>query len=265
LENLRQGQKIIPVAQLLNQQSELLRSERVKAIVISIISRSALPGLQFEKSSWRKKDPLVLISLVVFLAGIVLLVYGLIPQQRADYNYVSQGQVPVTDPSNNGTFVLSPEQYFAAHSSIPLDKVLCTPEGSYWICYGYQYSGTSTYHSMSSIYFGGITAMLGLVGVVVARRFAPVKDTTVHLRPIRIRVDEDICVANGVCVALAPKVFQFRSQQAPTIFAPMAYVLDSAGADNDTIILAAQMCPTGAIIIEDEETGERIHPPLPNN
>jgi len=45
----------------------------------------------------------------------------------------------------------------------------------------------------------------------------------------------------------------------------MAYVLDPYGADNDTIIQAAEMCPTGAVIIEDAETGERIHPPPPKD
>jgi ferredoxin len=219
-----------------------------------------------EKDGWlrrsKKKDPLALLGVAVIAIGILLLIYGAIPLQRVNYKVVSQGSVPVEDPSNNDSFIADPESYYAAHSPIPLDKVECTPDR---ICYGLQFNGTTTYHSMPSIYYGSASAGLGLVALIVARRVEPVEDTTVHLRPIRIRVDEDICVANGVCIAIAPNVFQFRSQETPTIFAPMAYVLDPTGADNDTIIEAARMCPTGAIIIEDAETGERIHPPLPKS
>ncbi len=209
-------------------------------------------------------DPLSLIALGILVFGVVLLLYGLVPFQQPKYVAVSGavGIVPVIDPAT-GNYIFSPEDYFKTHYNGTLDSVQCTAAGSFYRCFGYQFAGMTVAYSLSSRYYGLAMVSLGLVGVYAARRFAPTEEKPPHLRPIRIRVDEDICVANGVCVAIAPTVFQLKRQEAPTLFAPLAYVVDPLGADNDTIIVAAQMCPTGAIIIEDEETGERIHPPLP--
>jgi ferredoxin len=106
-----------------------------------------------------------------------------------------------------------------------------------------------------------ITIGFGALSLYAGYKLDPPREKERYLRPIRIRVDEAICVANSVCIRVAPAVFQLREQKEASLFAPLAYVVDPHGADNDTIILAAQMCPTGAIIIEDAETGERIHPP----
>ena len=105
----------------------------------------------------------------------------------------------------------------------------------------------------------------GLVGVYLGNRLTPFRSKQSYSRPVTIRVNEDVCVSNSVCVSLAPTVFQLKKQEVPTIFAPVAMVVDPNGADNDAIIQAAEMCPTGAIIIEDAETGERIHPPFPKS
>ena len=210
-----------------------------------------------------RKDPLVILGLVILLGGVVLTIYGYVPLNRANYQQVSSGSVPLTDPQGN--FVYTPELYYQSHynGTAPIDKVECSPSINGYICYGFQFIGYIIVYSISSREYGLGMMVLGVIGIYAGNRLAAPKPKPPHLRPITIRVDEDVCVANGICIRIAPNVFQLKKQEAPTIFAPMVYVVDPYGADNDTIIEAAIMCPTAALIIEDAETGERIHPPFP--
>jgi ferredoxin len=211
------------------------------------------------------KDPLVILGLLILVAGIALTVYGLIPMQVPNYEQISSGPVPITDSANN--FITDPVSYYRTHYNGTgiLDQVDCSPSVNGWICYGFQFVDMITVYNVPARNYGFLLMLVGVLGIYGGNRLAPLKPKPKHLKPITIRIDEDICVANGVCVSLAPAVFQLKKQETPTIFAPLAYIVDPYGADNDTIIQAAEMCPTGAIIIEDAETGERIHPPLPRD
>lgn len=212
-----------------------------------------------------KRDPLFLLGVAALIAGAILVVYGVIPQQQANYQFLAAMHVPVTDSSGN--FILSPENYFKQQytGAGSVDHVVCSVATGGWECYGYQFIGTITVFSTSSMIYGAGLLAVGALAIFAGRRWSNAVIEAPTTRPIRIRIDEDICLANGVCVALAPQVFQFKKNDSPTIFAPMPEVMDPLGADNDKILEAARMCPTGAIIIEDEETGERIHPPFPKN
>ena len=211
------------------------------------------------------KDPLVMLGLIILIIGVALTIYGLVPLQSPNYLQVGSGPVPLTD--SLGNFVVNPVTYFEAHynGTGSLDNVQCSPSVNGWYCYGFQFMGVVTVYNQSAREYGFGLMVVGVLGIYGGNKLAPAKPRPKHLRPITIRIDEDICVANGVCVGLAPTVFQLKKQEAPTIFAPLAYIIDPYGADNDTIIQAAEMCPTGAIIIEDAESGERIHPSLPKN
>ncbi len=70
---------------------------------------------------------------------------------------------------------------------------------------------------------------------------------------IKVWVDKKLCIGSGACVEVAPEVFELDERQ-------KAFVKDPNGADNDTIIEAARSCPTDAIFVVDEETGEQIWP-----
>jgi ferredoxin len=211
------------------------------------------------------KDPLVALGLLILIAGIVLTIYGLIPMQTPKYEQIASGPVPLSDSS--GSFITDPNAYYVQHynGTGSLDQVECSPSINGYFCYGFQLIGTSTTYTLSAREYGFGLMVVGVMGIYGGNRLAPLRSKPRHERPITIRIDEDICVANGVCIGLAPTVFQFKKQETPSIFAPLAYIVDPYGADNDSIIQAAEMCPTGAIIIEDLETGERIHPPLPKN
>ena len=212
--------------------------------------------------SFLKIDPLVLLGLGVLIAGVLLALYGIVPQIQPNYHLIATGSVPINDTSGN--LITNPDNYFQAHSSSDgsMNIVKCYPGAVGWNCAGYQQVGTFVTYSFSSRYYGAIMVVSGFVGLYLGNRLSPFRPKESYSRPVTIRVDENVCVSNSVCVSLAPTVFQLRKQEAPTIFAPVAVVVDPNGADNDTIIQAAEMCPTGAIIVEDAETGERIHPPF---
>lgn len=68
----------------------------------------------------------------------------------------------------------------------------------------------------------------------------------------KIVVDRELCIGAAPCVTVAPGVFQLDDEN-------KAVVVDAAGADDDTILLAAQSCPVQAISLYDED-GNRIFP-----
>lgn len=72
-------------------------------------------------------------------------------------------------------------------------------------------------------------------------------------RRLRISVDHARCVGNAMCVATAPSVFAHNADR-------QSEVVDPDGAPEETILEAAFHCPTGAIRVEVEETGERLFP-----
>ena len=72
-----------------------------------------------------------------------------------------------------------------------------------------------------------------------------------------LTVEPSLCMAFGSCETLAPKVFVVEKNK---IFNPKAIVKSETGADFDSILAAAQTCPTKAIRIIDRYTGEQIFP-----
>ena len=66
----------------------------------------------------------------------------------------------------------------------------------------------------------------------------------------KIIIDRELCTGAASCVALAPGVFALDKEN-------KAYVVDKDGADYETILMAAQSCPTKAIILYDED-GKQI-------
>lgn len=68
----------------------------------------------------------------------------------------------------------------------------------------------------------------------------------------KIVVDRDLCIGAAPCVTVAPGVFQLDEEN-------KAIIVDAKGADDDTILLAAESCPVQAILLYDED-GERIYP-----
>jgi len=70
---------------------------------------------------------------------------------------------------------------------------------------------------------------------------------------MKIVVDRGKCIAAANCVGMAPKVFALDGGK-------KAILIDPKGADETTVINAAEVCPTEAISLYDEESGEKIFP-----
>ena len=68
----------------------------------------------------------------------------------------------------------------------------------------------------------------------------------------KIYIDRDLCIGAASCTAVAPEVFELDKEN-------KAVVKDKNAADDETLLLAAQACPTKAIILYDEE-GNQIYP-----
>ena len=69
----------------------------------------------------------------------------------------------------------------------------------------------------------------------------------------RILVDRKACIGAATCVVTAPKVFELDEED-------IAIVLpDAEQLDDSQILIAAQSCPTQAIILFDKK-GEQIFP-----
>lgn len=69
---------------------------------------------------------------------------------------------------------------------------------------------------------------------------------------MKVRVDRDLCLGVGNCVAIAPTVFKLDNEN-------KAVVLTPSSVDNDMLLEAAESCPENAIIIEDDD-GRQLYP-----
>jgi curved DNA-binding protein CbpA len=72
-----------------------------------------------------------------------------------------------------------------------------------------------------------------------------------------ITVESSLCMAFGSCERLAPRVFVVETDK---LINPKAIVASETGANFNTILAAAETCPTKAIIIIDRYTGKQIYP-----
>lgn len=68
----------------------------------------------------------------------------------------------------------------------------------------------------------------------------------------KVKVLRSKCIGAASCVAIAPKVFGLDDQN-------LAYVISEDELD-DIKLLAAQSCPTAAIVVEEIETGKQVWP-----
>lgn len=70
---------------------------------------------------------------------------------------------------------------------------------------------------------------------------------------MKVTVDRTKCDGYGKCVQASPKVFKLDAKM-------IAEVIDAKADTDEKILLAAKICPTKAISLEEEGTGKRIFP-----
>jgi ferredoxin len=71
---------------------------------------------------------------------------------------------------------------------------------------------------------------------------------------MKITVDRTKCDGYAKCVQASPKVFKLDAKMT-------AEVIDPKGDTDEKILLAAKICPTKAITVEEEGTGKKLYPP----
>ena len=70
---------------------------------------------------------------------------------------------------------------------------------------------------------------------------------------MKITVDRTKCEGYAKCIQATPKVFKLDKTM-------IAEVIDPSGEPDEKILLAARICPTKAISLEEEGTGKKIFP-----
>jgi ferredoxin len=70
---------------------------------------------------------------------------------------------------------------------------------------------------------------------------------------MKISVDRTKCEGYAKCVQAAPKVFKLDAKM-------IAEVIDPKADTDEKILLAAKICPTKAITVEEEGTGKKVFP-----
>ncbi len=68
----------------------------------------------------------------------------------------------------------------------------------------------------------------------------------------KVVIDRDACIGAASCIAVAPGTFQLDDEN-------LAFLVDPDAHDDETLLLAAQSCPTNAIIVYDAK-GNQIWP-----
>ncbi len=69
---------------------------------------------------------------------------------------------------------------------------------------------------------------------------------------MKVRIDRNLCIGLGNCVAVAPTVFKLDKSN-------KAVVIKQESVDEDTLMSAAESCPENAVIIEDDD-GNQLYP-----
>jgi molecular chaperone DnaJ len=88
-------------------------------------------------------------------------------------------------------------------------------------------------------------------------QYATITDLDTPKGRFHIIVEPSLCMAFGSCETLAPKVFVIEKNKRIN---PKARIESEVGANIESILAAAQTCPTKAIKIIDRYTGEQIFP-----
>ena len=81
----------------------------------------------------------------------------------------------------------------------------------------------------------------------------PSVDKEVLIGKYKVKVLRDACISAGSCIAVSPTTFEFDAEN-------KAKILEKSEDTAESILLAAQSCPTKAIIITDAQTGEKVWP-----
>jgi len=79
------------------------------------------------------------------------------------------------------------------------------------------------------------------------------QDKVVQIGKYQVKVVRDLCIGAASCIAVSPDTFLLDD-------ANKAVIIEDSQDVPENILMAAQSCPTAAIIITDTETGQQVWP-----
>jgi ferredoxin len=80
----------------------------------------------------------------------------------------------------------------------------------------------------------------------------PTEDKEIQIGKYKIKVVRSLCIGAASCVAVSPNIFKLDGEN-------KAVILEGQDVP-ENILMAAQSCPTKAIIITDTETNTQVWP-----
>jgi len=78
------------------------------------------------------------------------------------------------------------------------------------------------------------------------------EDKEIQIGKYKIKVIRSLCIGAASCVAVSPNIFKLDSEN-------KAIILEGQDVP-ENILMAAQSCPTKAIIITDTQTNKQVWP-----
>ena len=79
------------------------------------------------------------------------------------------------------------------------------------------------------------------------------EDEEIQIGKYKIKVVAKDCIGAASCIAVSPGVFKLDENN-------KAVFVDGAADEAENILMAAQSCPTKAIVVTDAETGQQVWP-----
>lgn len=79
------------------------------------------------------------------------------------------------------------------------------------------------------------------------------QDKEVQIGKYKIKVVRSLCIGAASCVGVSPITFELDQEK-------KAVIKENSTETPENILLAAQTCPTQAIIVIDTETGKQVWP-----
>lgn len=80
--------------------------------------------------------------------------------------------------------------------------------------------------------------------------------------PYQIKLIRPKCIAAASCIAISPEVFELDEEALVKFVEGVGQPGGAAVTDVESILLAAQSCPTAAIIISDVATNQQVWPAI---
>lgn len=81
----------------------------------------------------------------------------------------------------------------------------------------------------------------------------PAEDKVVVIGKYKIKISRHDCIGAASCVAISPDTYKLDGEN-------KAVLIEQSSDSPENVLLAAQSCPTKAIIVMDAATGEQVWP-----